>query len=491
MKRSRAVLISCLLALAALSCVSAKTFLKLNTTNDLKRIYAEKKPTPDEHSVPLLYLLANDINIVNNNIYPNFDPTNDYGSHFYGNSDRTPLLDPTPQGCYYYTMGNYKLIKQPNTCSPFRKLPPYVCHPKGMNTNMNRARIVLCLSRETYRWRIHRVYLTQHYENWNTAAYDPARTFEVSPRLLRELQWFSLHSSLVGLKKLRDQYNRNIDNNQLNDIVKKWGGQNHAALALLLFLLNLFNRRMNRSYGSEPTSNWQSCALQDIYVDVVTGDNGYATIRWSGFSEKLRNDGAAIVLNNHKDRVYVFDKSDDSSGSLKNIVPLNEGLQVRLHKISLSHSWFWSRLTLEEEICRGEEFRSPDAVPITNYAKLQLFVRDGYSCFRLYIDNCSEWKSKFSNSWVALYASDTEYTSNYKSKQWQWVTKFKQRPDSGEFKIYEYCTGTMVAPGLQARFMIKDYNEEARTPEWPSPYKDMLLNIFTYLMHLKRSKSQQ
>ncbi|KAJ0050804.1 hypothetical protein NL108_006165 [Boleophthalmus pectinirostris] len=466
MKRCRAILVW-LLTLAALSCVfGAKTFPKLNSTDDLN-------PIP-EHNILLLHLLANHVSIDNNNnVYPDpdFDPTTDYGSHYYRNKE--DLLDLLPIGCRYYTIGNFMFNNnnnnRPNTCSSSKKVPSYVCKPKGLNThNTNRARILLCLNQ--YNSRIQQTYLTQHYE-WDrftprNTAYDPARTFEINPELLRELKQFSFSDDVAALQRLRDQYNQNIDNRQLDEIIRRWGRE-QAPLGLLMLLIKHF-KRSNRSYGTAfSRSEWQTCELQQIYVDVVTGYNGYANVVWRNVPQHYIDEGALLLLINNqmKQERKVYIKLRSTEGSYATDVSLDEGLHLRLHKYE--SGWFYS--TVKGEICRGKDFQSPHAVPIQNYnfAKLQLFVRNGYSCFRLYIDDCDEWKSRFPNSWVALYESDRDDTDNYYSKQWQWVKNFKQGSDSDEYKTFEYCTGTVVSPGLQARFMIEDYNENARTPGWP------------------------
>ncbi|KAJ0050795.1 hypothetical protein NL108_006149 [Boleophthalmus pectinirostris] len=363
------------------------------------------------------------------------------------------------------------LNNRPNTCRNNKKVPSYVCKPKGLNTpNMNRARILLCVNQDGNDEYILKTYLTQHYE-WDNCtalntAYDPARTFEINPELLRELKQFSFNDDVAALQRLRDQYNQNIDNRLLNEIIKTWGRE-QAPLGLLISLIKHF-RRMKRSYGTAfSTSEWQTCELQQIYVDVVTGYNGYANVVWRNVPQHYIDEGALLLLINNqmKQEIKEYIELTSTEGSYATDVSLDEGLQVRLHKYESG----WFLLTVKDEICRGKDFQSPHAVPIQNYnfAKLQLFVRNGYSCFRLYIDDCDEWKSRFPNSWVALYESDRENTDNYYSKQWQYVTYFKQGSDSDEYKTFEYCTGTVVSPGLQARFMIEDYNENARTPGWP------------------------
>ncbi|KAJ0051305.1 hypothetical protein NL108_018696 [Boleophthalmus pectinirostris] len=452
MKRSRAILVW-LLTLAALSCVSAKTFLKLNSTQDLKRIYAEKENPVSAHSLPLLHLLANHVSIDNNtHVYPDFDPTTDYGSDPYENPEN--LLD---RDCKYYTLGNVN-----KKFNDSKTIPPYVRHPKGLNMpNMNRARILLCLSYNGKRWRIHQVYLTQHYESRSQGtAHDPARTFEISPELLRELQEFSFNDDVAALQRLRDQYNQNIDNSQLNSIINTWGRE-QAPLGLLILHMNLSRKRMKRCGGPIPS---QCEEFDQMHVAVVSGSNGYATIVWRDVYQSWIDKQAAILLFNSNDILQTYIVLESSSGSYETSVSLNDGLQARLK----NYGDFGLRLSFIGEYCRSPEFQSPKPVPIRGYdiAKLQLFVRNGYSCFRLYFEKDYTLDRWFPDAWVALYESYRESTDNYNSGQWQWVTYFAEGPDSGKYKTYEYCTGTAVDKGLQARFMIRDYQERARTPIW-------------------------
>ncbi|KAK7929000.1 hypothetical protein WMY93_005395 [Mugilogobius chulae] len=400
MTTSRAVLVSCLLTLTALSFLSAEfTFPTLDSTEDLRRVFTDRSLS--EQSLLLLHLFANNVRISkNNNIYPAFDPTNNFGN-VYANR---------------------------HACSSIPRIPRYVYEPRGLkNIPMeNRARIVLCL-------------------------------YAVA------LQKFSFNDDVTALQSLRDQYDQNIDDTQLNDIINIWG-RKQAPLGLLVSLI------INR-HGTEPTYEWKNCELQQIYVDLVTGDRGYVKILWRNVPQDLLNDDVAVVLFNNQlepnagdSYVYIL-QITSSEGSYDTNVALNEGLQARLHKYKKS-GWFSS--TVEEEICRGKELQSPDRVPVrTNrHIELQLFVRNGYSCFRVYIDDCDDWSSHFPNAWVGLYTSAGERTENY--KQWQWVSKFTKGLNDGDYETLEHCTGTVIAPGLLAKFIVYEYFNIARTPLWPA-----------------------
>ncbi|KAJ0019601.1 hypothetical protein NQD34_007170 [Periophthalmus magnuspinnatus] len=477
MKQSRGVLLSCLLTLVTLVAVNCREqdYQQLNSIDDLKKVFSEKSfPL---HSLILLHWFANNVDIDNNNIVRlTFNPRGDFGSHYYGNYDN--LLDPVPSGYEYFTVGN---VNRPygDICPVSQDFPEYVLYPRVIeyaDTGRNRDRLIVSAQAQNYGPRmITEVYLTQHFrlQDRQGSRYDPEHTFQISTNLLQQLRLFSFNDNRPSLQELRDQFNRNIDDNQLNNIINIWG-PDQAPLGLLFSIVirdrtNLFgvcssSRRWARDLAVKKTGEWQSCELQKTHLDVITGGNGKATILWRNVPLQQINDGAAVVLfKNQMDKASsnIYTRIQNTEGTYDTSVSLNEGLQARLHKAQ----GYWA--TIKEEICRGKEFQSPHAVSITGYAQLQLFVQDGKGCFRLYIkENCSGWKSDFLNSWVGLYTSAGKSPEDYESQQWQWATKFTQGQDSGEYQTFEYCTGTTVVPGLQARFMIESYNEKARTPTW-------------------------
>ncbi|XP_020783940.2 uncharacterized protein LOC110163348 [Boleophthalmus pectinirostris] len=476
MKWSRGVRVSCLLTLVTLVAVvcSQQDYEELNSIDDLKRVFSEKSfPL---HSLILLHWFANNVDIDNNNVVRvGFNPQADFGSHFYGNYDN--LLPSAPSGFQYFTVGN---VNRPrgDICPISQSFPEYVLYPHVIEyaaTGRNRDRIIISVQRQNYGpRRLDQAYLTQHFRRQDNqgSRYDPQHTFLISPNLLQQLRLFSFNDNSPSLQELRDRFNQNIDDNQLNDIINLWG-PDQAPLGLLFSIVirdrtNLFgvcstSRRWNRDLAVKKTGEWKYCELQQIHLDVITGGNGKATILWRNVPMQQINNGAAVVLfKNQMDKASnIYTKIKSSEGSFVTSVSLNEGLQARLHKVQ----GYWE--TLKEEICRGKEFQSPHVVSVTGYAELQLFVRDGKGCFRLYIkEDCSGWKSDFSESWVGLYTSAGKDPEDFLSGQWQWAIKFQEAQDSGEYQTFEYCTSTTVIPGLQARFMIENYNEKARTPMW-------------------------
>uniref|UniRef100_A0AAV2KQX5 Uncharacterized protein n=1 Tax=Knipowitschia caucasica TaxID=637954 RepID=A0AAV2KQX5_KNICA len=425
MKTCSVLLVCCLLALAAVGCQS---YLALNSTVDLRRVYASL-PDLRVHSLLLLHLFASKVYVDSNNKIrplPSFDPTADFGSHYYGNKEE--LLDPAPRGCRFYSLGSVT-YKQ---CSGSRQCPPYFTDPIGHIRMDNKGRLIVCLDNNN---RILKVYLSQHFPLYQHGpAYDKKHTFEISPQLLMDLHEFHFGMDLKGLKALRDRYDQNINNNQLNNVVNQWTRYKASLGLLIRLVVFLFNRRTKRSYGSsEPIYGWRM---------------------WC----------SRLVFENDKDQTpRVIQPITTSKGSEQTWKGLDEGLQVRLQKFKSGFGWF----AVLDEICRGPEFLNPDPVRVTNYARLQLFVRNGYSCFRLYIENCDDWKTNFAQAWVGLYRSRWDEHRQYMADQWQYVTKFGRGSRSGEAETYEYCTGTVVVPGLQARFMLKGFNHKGSTKTWP------------------------
>lgn len=208
-----------------LTLTSVSRVKNLNSINDLKTVHQ----SVSEHTLVLLYWFANAVEIDSNNqIWLNFDPNQgDYGSHHYGNYEG--MLDGLPFGQRYYTIGN---IHQESSV----QLPSYVVNQRGRN----KARIIVSL-REPQPGRrlqrIDRVYITQHYENFQfeRTQYDPDHTFEISTNLLREVRQFSVGNDLWSLRGLSNRYARNTNDFQLTDIRNQWGER--AGLWLLLSIV--------------------------------------------------------------------------------------------------------------------------------------------------------------------------------------------------------------------------------------------------------------
>lgn len=175
------VLCGCVALLLTLTSVSAVR-RTLNSINDLMSVgFGQSVPI---HSLVLLHWFANTVNIDRNDvIHLTFNPNHDYGSHYYGNSGR---LFELLLGSTYYTIG--KINKSASV-----PLPPHV---RAQSGHGNRVRVVIRV-REAYGVRqVERVYITQHYNqfNYRRSDYDPDQMYEVPTNLLREIREFSRDS---------------------------------------------------------------------------------------------------------------------------------------------------------------------------------------------------------------------------------------------------------------------------------------------------------
>lgn len=488
---------------------SVSAIKRLKSINDLKQIdFGHSVP---KHSLVLLHWFVNTIDMDNNDIMLlTFDPNTDYGSHHYGNYER--MLDPLPQGNVryrYYTLGNL------NPGSSM-ELPSYVRDriPNLMDNDRNRDRIIFRVREHNTgnaaQHMIDQVYITQHYgtHQHQGTRYDPEHTYRITTNLLRDLREFAVGDDDIGsLEELRERFGSNIDDSQLWALRNKWNEL--AALGLLLFIviqerfsLNKSNRNSSR-LPSAPRG--QYLARQNTQTDfvinipastrndlpqtvrnligegehqrnqmklqVMTGNNGNARIHWNRIPVDLLYEGVMVVLfknDQDEEASKTFKQIDSASGSYDTSVPLNAGLQVRLHKTS---RWccFWTKVG--HEIHRGGEFGNPkvqNPVSIRGYdASLELFVKDGKACARLYVKKTfTEWRSAFKKAWVGFYSSAHKATGDYETWQWQWATKFKECTADWFDYVYEYQSSMKIAPGVQARFIIKNYEEIARTAAW-------------------------
>ncbi|XP_005806409.1 uncharacterized protein LOC102219329 [Xiphophorus maculatus] len=480
---------------------SASAVQVLNNINDLKKLnFGLSVP---KHSLLLLHWFANEVDIDNNNIIRlTFDPDEgDYGSHHYGNYER--LLDPLPHGNVryrYFTVGN---LNQDSSSD----LPSYVVHPRIEYEGRNRDRIIFRVREQNVGRQaghvIDRVYITQHFETSDNQGtrYDPDHTYQITTSLLRQISQFSVEvNDLNTLTNLRDNVRSNADYSQLREIRNLWGDL--ACLGLFLFIIiqekycpnqQPNNRRQpsarrntqpdyvvsipesrpsrpNRS--SEVSIRIPHHYSSDMMLQVVTDSKGRARIIWRNVPVNNYKSGLMVALyRSDEDEEPLTYKSvrNAKSGTYDTSVPLNEGLQVRLHEV-ITVCFFWSRAGVE--IHRGPEFKNPTAaVTIKGYnASLQLFAKDGKACARLYVKTSfTDWMSQFKDSWIGFYTSADKSTNNYEWWQWQWAKKFEQKTDLHsclDTVVYEYCSNMTIAPGVQARFILKDNEEKARTPGW-------------------------
>lgn len=496
MKKLQVITGYCIVLLLVLTSVSA--IKKLSTMDSLKQMnFGQSVP---KHSLLLLYWFANIIEIDNNNLIRlTFDPNQgDYGSHHYGNYER--MLEPLPHGNVryrYYTVGNLNHEMS-------SELPSYVIHPRVGFEGRNRDRIIFRVREQNAgrqdRQIIDQVYITQHYEQADNQGtrYDPEHTYQVTTRLLNRIREFNddedYRDVMEDLRQLRDNFGSHADENQLKYIKNSWGELACLGLFLYIVVQEKLSSHQPSKRQKPPTrekknsdfvvniparppssisGNFTRLNLADrrdyMAIKVKTSTCGTAMIHWSNIPGNYLNEGLMIALyKSDDDDKALFSKyiGNQKSGSCDTKIPLNEQLQARLHKTQTS-CFFWK--SLGEEIDRGDEFKSPEAVTISgNAAKLQLFVKNGKACARLYVLKHVDWKSICKKAWVGFYSSETKHTQDYEWWQWQWVTKFTPVMNFQDFNYdtFEYQSSLNIAPGVQARLMLDGYNEKARTPGW-------------------------
>ncbi|XP_035655346.1 uncharacterized protein LOC118401834 [Oncorhynchus keta] len=449
----------------------------LSSIKDLRGI--EFGHTSHRHGLMLLHWLANNIRIDNNgNMRLNFNPTRgDYGFHFYGNRPASlPFL--LPESGSYYSLGNMN-------SNGLRALPDYVARRfySSSGPENNRDRVILRVRDDgSNQFIADEVYVTQHYQrNENRGSgYDPDNTYLVSFNLLTQIQ----RLANIDRNDIPRIYNVEINHNSLQELENIWGHTPGLALLLAIVLYftrpkTLFIKEQALCLTSQPQSGMEDKDNALIKLGVKTTNRGKARIIWSGIPKRLLDQGLMVVLhrNNNSDSKSELDRSSvggQASGSYNTSVPLNPGLQVRLHKEV--KSW-WNYLgfgsTIGEEIWRGSEFHDANReIPVDingHDASLQLFVKDGKACARLYVKKSfTAWKKTFHNSWVGFYSS--EGTLDYNT--WQWAVKFSEEKGSHQadipgYDVYVYESSMTMSPGVQVRFMLeKSEGEKARTPPW-------------------------
>lgn len=501
-------LFTCLVLLALLSSVSAVQ--KLTSIKQLKKLdFGSSVP---KHSLVLLHWFANTVDITNNDvIYLTFE-LGEYGSHHYGNYEG--LLNALPQGnarYRYYTVGN---LATQDGGSDF---PNYVINPPHQFRAIGNQDRIIFRVRETNSRRqnqqiIDEVYLTQHYGRQHAStSYDPSFTYMITTNLLREIREFSLDGDQANtLSELRDDFQDDVSDNELRTINTTWG--NLAALGLFLYIViekkhsvrknnqpkkkkqqdyvvnipdptpysqnNRVPARTPHSYINhvpDPTPyNYdqyiaaylqQHVVRDSIEVNVTTGHHGKARITWQDVPNHRLQQHAMVALYKERELEPCFKKTIDSSeGFCDTSVPLNEGLYARLHQ-GRRVLCFWT--VPEAEITRGPEFTSPESVAIAGYdAEMQLFVKDGKACARIFLPRSfRNWRSVFNQAWVGFYTSADQANDEYGFWKWQWVTKFT--PINGNYlvQVLEYQSRLTIAPGVQARF-IMDGEAKARSLCW-------------------------
>ncbi|XP_077474654.1 uncharacterized protein LOC144088211 isoform X2 [Stigmatopora argus] len=482
MKLSGGLALCCASLFLSLTLVGG--FTSLNTINDLKKMdFARSVP---KHSILLLHWFANTVDIDNNDVIRlTFDPNlRDYGSHHYGNYEGVLPQLPVGNVRYrYYTVGN--LYQGQND------LPGYVQNPpRHEYRGRNRDRIIFRVREQNTGWSagetVDEVYITQHYPNSNEGTrYDPSYTYRITTHLLRQLREFPVEENQNSLTELREDFGSNISDGELQNLKTIWGEL--ACLGLLMFMIleekykqhnnvtpagkrkapprpkpphcviNLPDERDNGHVS--PRSFRETYVQNEILLEVTTGPSGKAWIHWRYIPEERLTQPLMVRLykDNNAQEAMFSKVINRSYGTVSTSVPLNVGLQARLHKTRVKYCFF---TVVAEEICRGNEFENPVKVNIYGHnATLQLFAKDGKVGARLFVDKMfTNWRSEFNKSWVAFYKNGQKSTREYEWWQWQWAKKFQPvTTTANQFHdVYEYQSGMKIEAGVQARFILRD-----------------------------------
>ncbi|XP_028833388.1 uncharacterized protein LOC114788715 isoform X2 [Denticeps clupeoides] len=454
--------------LLSLSLVIAADIQTLGSIKDLEgKAFGQHFP---HHGLMLLHWFASLIDIDENNIIrfkkQSFDPVTNFPFHPYENDAKSlPKIIQTRKRAYF-SVGNLKngLVGQ---------LPSYVTqefYNSQSYEDRNRDRIVVVIDAWYAPVRIDQVYITQDSINShpNGTEGDSHPTYQASPQLLRQIA--TLRNPLDCRNTFLKEIFPHLDFSLT--IAENMFSEPGLALFLALAGYNLqgrYNISMETWYCPTSQSLQERKALCDTSrqdLEVKTSQQGKALISWRGLPSSILKTHTTVALfqregcNGPLTEVRI---DGEVAGTRETTVPFNPGLQVRLIKQDLGDTVIWW----------GPEVDDADGrVPVQikdKDASLQLFARDGYAHARVYIKKTfTQWKEEFFNAWVGFYSSAADCNENYLSGQWQWVTKFsKVSPDLfSKFYIYEYASGTSIAPGVQLRFFLRDYDEGARTLPW-------------------------
>lgn len=485
------------------------TIETLHKIEDLKsKKFGHEYP---RHGLLLLHWLANHISInQSEDILLDFDPVRqDYGFQYYENTNNTntAFLHLNDSGDrVYYSLGSL------SSESVRTKLPLYVTqdyYNAFEDPKRDLDRIVLQVQRGNPS-RADKVYITQAVINKQEVDYDPDETFEISPKLLTQIQILKNPLDLIQALESHVTGTQNSDDPRL--VLSKDQLLNHLkytdkSLQTIFedpstrWLLILAGYDIDNRYNIHKKT-W-SCSTAELIhhdqissepetlceghstvkIEVKATENGYAKIIWSGIPKNIIELNTTVALfssDTSSDLQRFTDILDQSSGFYETYLALNHGLQPRLVTFNFATKYGFVGFHYSV-IWRGPQFDEANGViptEISGYnASLQLYTNCGYACVRIYIRNSfTDWKNEFANSWVSFYTSHQDRDRDY--KHYQWVTRFRKVDDTKEYLIYEYESSMSIGPGVQARFLFSRKNRfflmlssaivKARTVPWES-----------------------
>ncbi|XP_048106571.1 uncharacterized protein LOC125299365 isoform X1 [Alosa alosa] len=413
-----------ILYLLSLSGLNTSDIRKLNTIEDLADNNIGFGKTYARHGLFLLYWLTHALVFNQNNnaiqlidtCTSNGEQRNiniymrDYGLHRFNNYENFPI--PSDSEYRYLTVGN---INQ-RTYSGVTYFPNYVTVDFNNRpfAESNLDRLILQTHRNNPRT-ILRVFITEHYNE---------NIYEISPQLLEEIRKFQ----------------------NLDDFLLK-AGYNFETRPEC-------SRRGNQ--GKRRRRSDPECTREVVMLEVRSSATANAKITWSNIPSTTLRKNLFVRLFADMDStkpLYSFSVGQQS-GSIDTSVPLDNRLQARLSECN--NYFCWS----ESVIWRSSEFddanRKFPAEVVGYDASLQLFVKKGKACARLYINKAfTDWRDSFYKAWVGFYKSSNDGHSSYET--YQWATKFNENTqkqteeEEHTYLIYEYDSGLAVQQGFQAR----------------------------------------
>ncbi|KAK1792074.1 hypothetical protein P4O66_001849 [Electrophorus voltai] len=472
------------LAMTQTTPTSAFVNRTLRNIDELKSIeFGHEYP---RHGLFLLHWLADHISVTpSEDILLRFDPVRqDYGFRRYKNvrdgrdmQRVLPHLDASSNQVYY-TLGSLSLG------SVRTQLPTYMTqdfYNAAENPYRDLDRIVIQVDRASPVM-ADKVYITQ-VENGND--FDPDKTYEISPKLLRQVKALQEPLDLIQPLELHMSGSPNSTGTNSDDP--------RLALAPDQFLAHLKNTdKRLKTIFEEQSVRWLlslagydidaryavhkktwSCSIDEavkenlvpetlcegystVKIEVKSTPRGYARLTWRGIPRNIMQLEPTLVLftSDTSEALETFlPLKDEASGSENTFVALKHGLHPRLisYGFSTGHVFFSIRYSV---IWRGPQFDGANRVipiEIRGYnASLQLYTREGYACARLYIRKLFiDWQDTFRNSWVGFYTSKQDQDNEY--KHYQWVSGFEQASDDddvNEYLVYEYQSSMSIGPGL-------------------------------------------
>lgn len=443
--------------------------LEIQTINSINELEEHNfgKSFP-QNGIPLLYWFSSLIDIDQSNTIRfkegSYDPVTDIPFELIENSGSLPYIDPFGERDYY-SAGDIK-------SGSFSYLPFYVTQDYYNAKNYNGKnvdRIIIVIDKWYTPVRVDQVYVAE------VSECDPPNdtknitiTYRVGIQLLRQI------TTLTNPHDCRNKF--------LKDIFPHLGfsltlaenmfGKPGLPLFMALSGYDLVDRYniTAQAWSCSPLlsagARKSLCDTSRQELAIRTSHDGHAVVSWHGLPStvlKLHTTVALFLIDDRNNALFQQRIDGHASGTLETSVPLDPGLQVHLIKQDVSDSTIWQGPGLNDA-----NRQIPVAVGNAS-ASMQIFTRKGYAGVRLYIrKSFTSWQDDFYYSWVAFYASEEDSNEDYLSHQWQWVTRFTKHKLLSliRWNVYEYVSNTYIAPGLNARFFLTDYDEWARTMPW-------------------------